>query len=360
MKTDQKTDIAADESDGKQFPIRVPQRSSVVVFIFDLRSSAEIRGKDMLYRGRLAPSPTGYLHLGHARTFWITWQRARAAAGKLVFRNEDLDYQRCKPEFVAAMYEDLHWIGLDWDEGPDVGGPFAPYSQSQRRSIYLAAWRKLRDSGLIYPCTCSRKDLERALSAPHEPLHGAPLHGAALDRALHEELPYMCGTAPGGVPAADDELPYPGTCREKISTAKDYDSPAGVSWRFRVPDGEIISFEDGCYDRQQFVAGSDFADFLLWRRDDIPAYQLAVVADDAAMQITEVVRGADLLKSTARQLLLIRALDYLTPAYFHCPMLCDEKNVRLAKRHDALSLRKLREQGVTAEDLRAQFAKETS
>src|SRR6478672_10076576 len=155
------------------------------------------------YRGRLAPSPTGYLHLGHARTFWVAWQRARAAHGKLIFRNEDLDYQRCKPEFVRAMYEDLHWLGLDWDEGPDLSfelgksgqpgdpdpgstvsdvvsrsnsdshvgigrGDFAPYSQSERRSFYLDAWRKLRDSGLIYPCTCSRKDLERALSAPHE------------------------------------------------------------------------------------------------------------------------------------------------------------------------------------------------
>jgi glutamyl-tRNA synthetase len=158
--------------------------------------------------------------------------------------------------------------------------------------------------------------------------------------------------------AADDELPYPGTCREKIGTAKDYDSPAGVSWRFKVPDGETISFEDGYFGRQEFVAGRDFADFLLWRRDDIPAYQLAVVVDDAAMQITEVVRGADLLKSTARQLLLIRALGYPTPEYFHCPLLRDEKNVRLAKRHDALSLRTLREQGVKAEELRKRLAEE--
>src|SRR6476620_7190176 len=159
--------------------------------------------KSSSYRGRLAPSPTGYLHLGHARTFWVAWQRARAAHGKLIFRNEDLDYQRCKPEFVRAMYEDLHWLGLDWDEGPDLSfelgksgqpgepdlggnasdaanrnssdshvgtgrGGFGPYAQSERRSFYLDAWRKLRDSGLIYPCTCSRKDLERALSAPHE------------------------------------------------------------------------------------------------------------------------------------------------------------------------------------------------
>ena len=295
--------------------------------------------KSYPYRGRLAPSPTGYLHLGHARTFWIAWQRVRAAGGKLVFRNEDLDYQRCKPEFVSAMYEDLLWLGLDWDEGPDIGGPFAPYSQSQRRSFYLESWRKLRDSGLIYPCTCSRKDLERALSAPHEALHAAD----------------DTNNTP---PHPDDEIPYPGTCRSKTASARDYESPAGVSWRFRVPDGETISFEDGYYGPQQVIAGRDFADFLLWRRDDIPAYQLAVVADDAAMQITEVVRGADLLKSTARQLLLIRTLGYPTPDYFHCPLLRDEKNIRLAKRHDALSLRKLREQGVRAEELRNRFQKE--
>jgi glutamyl/glutaminyl-tRNA synthetase len=321
------------------------------------------------YRGRLAPSPTGYLHLGHARTFWVAWQRARAAHGKLIFRNEDLDYQRCKPEFVRAMYEDLRWLGLDWDEGPDLTpqsgksgqpeGPdldgsvsqnsFGPYLQSERRSFYLDAWRKLRDSGLIYPCTCSRKDLERALSAPHEALHAAPLHGAASHEA---------GLPNDGPLDADDELPYPGTCREKIGPAKDYDSPAGVSWRFKVPDGEAISFDDGYFGRQEFVAGRDFADFLLWRRDDIPAYQLAVVVDDAAMQITEVVRGADLLKSTARQLLLIGTLGYPVPAYFHCPLLRDEKNVRLAKRHDALSLRKLREQGAKAEELRKRFAEE--
>ena len=341
------------------------------------------------YRGRLAPSPTGYLHLGHARTFWVAWQRARAAHGKLIFRNEDLDYQRCKPEFVRAMYEDLHWLGLDWDEGlilsprsgrsgqsgrsslgngvADEGvsggggvthegsevGSFGPYSQSERRSFYLDAWRKLRDSGLIYPCTCSRKDLERALSAPHESLHGAALHGPLHDPGTPSEEPQQ-----GDALGVDDELPYPGTCREKIGTAKDYESPAGVSWRFKVPDGETISFNDGYFGRQEFVADRDFADFLLWRRDDIPAYQLAVVVDDAAMQITEVVRGADLLKSTARQLLLIRTLGYSVPAYFHCPLLRDEKNVRLAKRHDALSLRKLREQGMTAEELRKRFVEE--
>src|ERR1041385_7953871 len=338
--------------------------------------------KSSTYRGRLAPSPTGYLHLGHARTFWVAWKRARAADGKLIFRNEDLDYQRCKPEFVRSMYEDLHWLGLDWDEGPDIGGQFAPYLQSERRRFYLDAWRKLRDSSLIYPCTCSRKDLERALSAPHEEPQntndGGPQAPSPADKDIAETRSDLAPRAWGESPshasstdssaqpgaaavqslAPDDELPYPGTCREKIGTAKDYASPAGVSWRFKVPDGETISFEDGYFGHQEFVAGRDFADFLLWRRDDIPAYQLAVVVDDAAMQITEVVRGADLLKSTARQLLLIRAMAYSTPAYFHCPLIRDKKNIRLAKRHDALSLQTLRDRGVKAEELRKKFAEE--
>src|SRR6202000_3431348 len=271
----------------------------------------------------------------------------------------------------------LRWLGLDWDEGPDIpphldksgqpeGGDadlFTPYSQSQRRSFYLDAWRKLRDSGLIYPCTCSRKDLERALSAPHEePLHGAMsktikdhASGAYANRE-HTRGPQEPSPAhplqnsaqPGAATLQhmnnDDEPPYPGTCSNKLATAKDYSSPAGVSWRLKVPDGETISFIDAHFGPQQFIAGKDFSDFLLWRRDDIPSYQLAVVVDDAAMQITEVVRGEDLLKSTARQLLLIRALGYPVPAYFHCPLLRDKKNVRLAKRHDALSLRTIRNQ----------------
>lgn len=276
------------------------------------------------YRGRIAPSPTGYLHLGHARTFYIAWERARSAGGGLIFRNEDLDRPRCKPEFVSAMFEDLRWLGLDWQEGPDIGGPFGPYSQGERYIQYLEVWRRLRDGGYIYPCRCSRKDLERALSAPHE---------------------------------EDDELPYPGTCRERASEALQWASPAGVSWRFRVPGGEAIDFLDQCFGPQQFISGRDFSDFLVWRRDDIPAYQLAVVADDEAMKITEVVRGADLLKSTARQLLLIRALGYSAPQYFHCPLLCDESGVRLAKRHDALSLRTLRAQGANPAELARSFGR---
>ena len=279
----------------------------------------------LIYRGRLAPSPTGLLHLGHARTFWVAHQRARAAAGALIFRNEDLDRPRCRPEFVEAMFQDLRWLGLTWDEGPDIGGAFGPYSQSERRTFYVDAWRKLRDRGFIYPCTCSRKDLKRALEAPHE---------------------------------GDDEALYPGICRSRINEAKDWHAPAGVSWRFRAHDNEVVSFEDRYFGSQRFTAGHDFSDFLIWRRDDVPAYQLAVTVDDAAMEITEVVRGADLLKSTARQILLFRALGLEPPQYFHCPLLRDEHNVRLAKRHDALSLRALREQGTKPASLREKFARE--
>ena len=264
------------------------------------------------YRGRLAPSPTGLLHVGHACTFWTAHQRALAHHGTLVFRNEDLDPQRSKAEFAQTMIEDLKWLGVCWQEGPDIGGPFAPYEQSARRELYLESWRRLRDGGFIFPCTCSRKDLATAAAAPNE---------------------------------GDDEPLYPGRCREKLGEAKRYALPQGVNWRFLVPDGEAIAFDDLCQGRQGFIAGQDFGDFVVWRRDDVPAYQLAVVADDAAMQISEVVRGADLLKSTARQLLLIRALGLAIPAYYHCDLIRDKAGTRLAKRHDALSLRALREQG---------------
>jgi len=275
------------------------------------------------YRGRLAPSPTGLLHVGHAHTFSIAAQRAAEQAGTLVFRNEDLDRQRCRPEFVEAMYEDLRWLGIEWQEGPDCGGPFRPYAQSQRREFYLAAWQALRGAGKIYACTCSRKDLAQSASAPND---------------------------------ADDEPLYPGTCRA-LDKSKERKDPAGVNWRFRVPDGEVVEFYDLHLGKQRFVAGKDFGDFLVWRRDDVPSYQLAVVVDDAAMKITEVVRGADLLKSTARQILLCRALDYSMPAYYHCDLVRDEARVRLAKRHDALSIRALREQGRTPKEVRAAFGR---
>jgi glutamyl/glutaminyl-tRNA synthetase len=294
------------------------------------------------YRGRLAPSPTGLLHLGHARTFWVAAERARTNNGRLILRNEDLDSQRCRPEFVRAMLEDLRWLGIEWSEGPDCGGPHAPYAQSERRELYLRAWETLREWGMIYPCTCSRRDVGMAAGAPNE---------------------------------GDDEPVYAGTCRpvgssaavsgaaglhsrgtDEASVATRVETPhaelEGVNWRFRVPDGEEICFDDLHLGPQRFVAGRDFGDFIVWRRDDVPAYQLAVVVDDAAMRITEVVRGADLLKSTARQILLFRALGLATPDYYHCDLVRDDAGVRLAKRHDALSIRKLRELGWTPEQVR--------
>ena len=294
------------------------------------------------YRGRLAPSPTGLLHLGHARTFWTAAQRAAERGGQLILRNEDLDPQRCRDEFVSAMLEDLRWLGIEWAEGPDCGGPFAPYVQSERRNWYLDAWRKLLDGGAIYPCTCSRKDVAEAAGAPNE----------------GDDEPVYPGTCRPEKPPAFDRLRagfLAQNAREKWGTrppALSHEHPAGVNWRFRVSDGEEIHFTDLHLGLQCFVAGRDFGDFIVWRRDDVPAYQLAVVVDDAAMRITEVVRGADLLKSTARQILLFRALGLPVPDYYHCDLVRDEAGVRLAKRHDALSIRKLRELGWTREGVR--------
>lgn len=271
------------------------------------------------YRGRIAPSPTGHLHLGHARTFWTAFQRATAAGGHLILRNDDLDQQRSRPHYVTAMIEDLHWLGIRWTEGPAwpdamEQGPFGPYAQSARTPLYQAAFEQLKSAGAIYPCLCSRKDLQRAATAPH---------------------------------AEDDDEPlYPGTCRNKS-----IDNDAESSWRFHVPDGEAIHFTDEHFGPQRFISGEDFGDFLVMRRDGVPSYQLACVVDDAHMQITEVVRGADLLKSTARQILLQRALQYATPRYFHCDLMRDERGERLAKRHDSLSLRSLRERGLTPEEV---------
>jgi len=284
------------------------------------------------YRGRLAPSPTGLLHVGHARTFWIAAKRAAEHDGTLILRNEDLDPQRCRAEFVDATIEDLRWLGISWREGPDCGGPFGPYTQSERREFYLQSWRRLRDVGAIYPCSCSRKDVALAAGTPNdgddEPIYSGkcrpstPTPEAARLR--------LRGTAAAAISTGD----VPSTWPEK---------PAGVNWRFLVPGGEEIWFADLHLGPQRIIAGQDFGDFIVWRRDDVPAYQLAVVVDDAAMGITEVVRGADLLKSTARQILLYRALGLAMPDFYHCDLVRDQAGVRLAKRHDSLSVRKLRE-----------------
>jgi glutamyl/glutaminyl-tRNA synthetase len=272
----------------------------------------------MMYRGRMAPSPTGLLHLGHARTFLIAAERARG--GKLVLRNDDLDTLRSRPEFVSAMLEDLEWLGIAWQEGPRADGhevgSFGPYAQSLRGERYRDAFEQLRAMGAIYPCVCSRRDLQAAAHAPH---------------------------------AEDDDEPlYPGTCRERVAAGNE-----ACAWRFRVPDGEVIEFEDGLMGPQRFVAGQDFGDFVVQRRDALPSYQLSTVADDAAMAITEVVRGRDLLRSTARQMLLIRALGLSQPVYAHCSLVVNERGERLAKRDAARNLRHLREAGFSAAAVRA-------
>ena len=264
----------------------------------------------MKYCGRIAPTPTGFLHLGHARTFWIAQKRCRAAGGTMLYRNEDLDAARCKREFHTAALEDCRWLGLEWQG--------EPVNQSDRMEHYEEALEKLKGAGHLFPCTCTRKDIQEATTAPH---------------------------------SEAGEVLYSGTCRQAVATTGN--QPA--NWRFRVPDSKVIEFQDGQFGPQRFVAGKDFGDFPVWQKNGVPAYQLAVVVDDAAMGITEVVRGADLLISTARQLLLYDALKLTPPAYFHCELMCDENGQRLAKRHDSLSLRKLRAQGKSPGELRADW-----
>lgn len=276
---------------------------------------------ELPYRGRIAPTPTGLLHLGHAKTFRTAAQRAQEHHGALILRNEDVDRQRCKPQFVEAYINDLTWLGMVWDEGPDVGGPVGPYHQSERTHFYLNAWQLLKDKGHIYPCTKTRKDLHHAPTAPHDDAN---------------------------------EAIYPPAWRPPPGTGMSARTPAGVNWRFRVPDNETVAFVDRHCGKQAYIAGKDFGDFLVWRRDNVPAYELAVVVDDIAMQVTEVVRGEDLLKSTARQWLLYRALGAATiPAFYHCPLVLDQTGQRLAKRHHSLSIQALRQSGHSAQSLHA-------
>jgi len=269
-------------------------------------------------RGRLAPTPTGFLHVGHARTFAAAAERAGSVG--LVLRIDDLDGPRCREAFVEAAIDDLRWLGLTWSEGPDVGGPHGPYRQNERGGWYLDIWRRLEATGLIYPSPHSRKDVEAAAVAPHE--------------------------HPGAEPA---EPLFPTSLRP--ASWERAAEPGGVPWRFRVPDGREIRFHDAVAGEVIRTAGVDFGDFVVWRRDDLAAYELACVADDHAMAIAEVVRGADLLTSTARQLLLFEALGWQPPAFCHQPLLCDAAGRRLAKRTAGLAIRDLREAGYSASEV---------
>lgn len=248
----------------------------------------------------------------------------------MILRLDDLDQARCKSEFREALIDDLKWFGLQWSEGPDVQGPCAPYLQSERRALYVAALRKLQAGGHLYPCACSRRDVAGAVAAPHD---------------------------------EDEEPIYPGTCRPSggigILPMKGHrletDAARQVNWRFRVPDKEAMHFVDLRLGNQRGLTGRDFGDFIVWRRDGVPAYQLAVVVDDAVMRVTEVVRGEDLLISTFRQLLIYRALGLEPPAFYHTPLLRGEDGKRLAKRSASLSLGALRRKGVTPEEIRARW-----
>ncbi len=252
-----------------------------------------------MFRGRFAPSPTGEMHLGNARTALLAWLQARANKGAFILRLEDLDTGRVRQGAADQILFDLEWLGLDWDEGWDISGQFAPYIQSQRQEIYAAYAQNLQ----TYGCSCSRKEILEAASAPH-----------------------------------GSEVRYTGTCRDKTNHAR------ATALRFKVPDLET-RFVDGICGLVTENVQHTVGDFVIRRNDGVWAYQLACVADDAEMQISHVLRGADLLSSTARQLVLYRALNRAAPRFYHVPLLTDFYGTRLAKRDHALSLKTLRESG---------------
>jgi len=264
-------------------------------------------------RGRFAPSPTGEMHLGNAWTALLAWLDVRKHNGTMVLRMEDLDPDRSRPEYAEGIMHDLAWLGLDWDEGPDTGGAYAPYVQDERRELYQRMLERLIEADLVYPCYCSRAEIQTAASAPH-----------------------------GG----EGEAAYPGTCRSRRGGCKNR-KPA---LRIKVPN-KVISFEDGVYGRIDENLAQTAGDFIVRRSDGVHAYQLAVVVDDALMQISRVLRGDDLLSSTSRQLLLYELLGFAPPSFTHVPLLYGEDGHRLSKRQRPLALAEMREKYMSAEKL---------
>ena len=261
--------------------------------------------------GRLAPSPTGAQHLGNARTYLLAFWSARRAAAKLVMRIEDIDSPRVKPWASTQAIEDLRWLGIDWDEGPDIGGPNAPYVQTERVELYEEALGRLIEQNRVYPCTCTRKDIAAAGSAPH----------------FEHEGPVYSGTCAGW--QNGDPIPESGS----------------YCWRFRC-GGQRIEFDDIVAGKQACVPSSDLGDFPITQKNGKPSYQLAVVVDDGAMGVTEVVRGNDLIPSTFRQMELFSALGLHVPTFAHVPLVLGADGRRLAKRHGDTRLSHYREQGV--------------
>jgi glutamyl-tRNA synthetase len=263
---------------------------------------------------RFAPSPSGELHLGNARTALFNWLLARRHGGRFVLRIEDTDARRSDPALAAALLRDLRWLGLDWDEGPDVGGPSGPYLQSQRGAVYAAAIGRLEAVGAVYPCYCSDLELEVARRASR---------------------------------AAGRPPRYAGTCRDLGPVQRRAREAEGrlPSLRFRVPQEGEVAFDDLVHGPQRFAC-PDIGDFVVQRADGSAAFFFGNVLDDALMGVTLVLRGEDHLSNTPRQLLLARALGVEAPAYGHLPLIVDDAGAPLSKRAGAASLRQLREQGI--------------
>lgn len=271
-----------------------------------------------MVRGRFAPSPTGEMHLGNAWTALLAWLYTRKQGGAMVLRMEDIDPGRSRREYTELIMQDLKWLGLDWDEGPDLSGPYGPYRQSERRFLYEQALEKLAKRGLLYSCYCTRAELQSISLAPH---------------------------------AGEGECVYPGTCRYSTSgTAKGNAGWRSPALRLEVPD-EVITFWDGVRGPYCQNLRQQCGDFVVRRSDGIHAYQLAVVVDDGQMHITQVVRGDDLLSSTPRQIALYKMLGLPLPEFVHVPLLYGPDGYRLSKRHGSLSLAKLRESGVQPENI---------
>lgn len=266
-------------------------------------------------RGRLAPSPTGYLHLGNAWSFLLCWLAVRSAGGRLVLRMEDIDPERSRPHFAEEIMRDLAWLGLDWDEGPDLGGPYAPYTQQARLDRYAEVIEALTRLGHTYPCYCTRKELKTMASAPH----------------LEDAGPV-----------------YPGTCLRLGAAERMEREAQGRRPSLRLHGGGETRFDDLLHGDVRLGWEECGGDFPLRRSDGVIAYQLAVALDDMDQAVNLVVRGADILPCTPRQIYLFKLLHAPVPRYAHVPLLLDHVGVRLAKRHQSLELRALREKGVSS------------
>ena len=279
-------------------------------------------------RGRLAPSPTGALHLGNARSFLLAWLSVRSRGGSLVLRMEDLDHPKVKSGAAQAAIDDLRWLGLDWDEGPDIGGPCQPYVQSERVEHYANALRRLQAAGLVYPCICTRRDVEHGQSAPHGDEAGPRYPGTCAGRFADYESARLARGARESAGSSSNWLP---------------------AWRFRAQG--VTSFQDGFAGWQTGDVGASDGDFVLARHPRGAGYMLAVVVDDAVMGITEVVRGDDLLPATHRQLLIYQALGLEPPRFVHVPLVIGATGHRLAKRHGDTRIAALRERGFSPEEI---------